>query len=384
MIAGMLFMLSGFLFGGGIAANAESPPGTKYVYDAASGEWTPVESPRPGTPEGDLLRAAQLNSRREYARAKSVLKKWIKSNGTEHPQYGRALVTMADSEIGLRNFGRAHKLMKQFREEYQAHEALDDALQNEFVIAEAFLNGEKRKFLGVRMIPSRDLGVEILDEISTDFPDFRIAELAYKTKADSWFRNDDYRLAEDEYVRLIRKFPRSQWARYSLKRSADSALASFGGIQYDDAALIEADFRYRDYLNKYPVSGEQEGIGLLLQQIHESRGRKELAVGDYYAKVEQPRAANIYYQYVIDHYPDTVAASIAIQRIAGAPDTIDAPKPVSPDESVDAERGEIQKALPIEPDSPAGQSTPPANPEEPPPPPVDVEIIDIDPELIQS
>ena len=45
--------------------------------------------------------------------------------------------------------------------------------------------------------------------------------------------------------------------------------------EFDDAALIEAEERYRDYVALYPGSAEQEGIGLILEDVASQRAAKE-------------------------------------------------------------------------------------------------------------
>ena len=81
----------------------------------------------------------------------------------------------------------------------------------EFVIAEVFLSGTKRKWLGMRIRDGEELGIKILDDIAFNYPDTDLAEKALKTKADHYFQRGDFDLAEDEYASLITSFPRSQW-----------------------------------------------------------------------------------------------------------------------------------------------------------------------------
>ena len=85
-----------------------------------------------------------------------------------------------------------------------------------------------------------------MDEISVDHSDSRLAELAIKTKADHMFRKGDHLMAELEYARLIREHPQSRYHQFALRRGAEAALASYGGVDYDEAALIEAEERYRE------------------------------------------------------------------------------------------------------------------------------------------
>jgi hypothetical protein len=103
--------------------------------------------------------------------------------------------------------------------------------------------------------------------------------------------------------------------RYAQRRSADAALASWGGIEFDDAGLIEAEERFSRYLAQYPGLAEQEGIGQILQQIRGQRAAKEYSIGWYYEKTKHPKAAIFYYRSTSENWPDTVAAAQARERL---------------------------------------------------------------------
>jgi outer membrane protein assembly factor BamD (BamD/ComL family) len=100
-----------------------------------------------------------------------------------------------------------------------------------------------------------------------------------------------------------------------MLRSAEAALASFNGIRFDDAPLIESEERYRNYLASYPRDADQEGVGLVLGRIYAQRAAKELDIARYYERAGHQRAAAFYYQSTVDNWPDTIAAVEAEQRL---------------------------------------------------------------------
>ncbi|MBU0717498.1 MAG: outer membrane protein assembly factor BamD, partial [Planctomycetes bacterium] len=156
----------------------------------------------------------------------------------------------------------------------------------------------------------------ILDDISLNYPDERCAELAVKTKADHLFKEGEYDLAELEYARLLHDFPASRYCQYALRRSAEATLASFAGIDFDDAALIEAEERYRDYQASYRAAAESEGVSLILAEIRERQASKKFSVGRYYERTGYLSSAVFYYRSTVKDWPDTVAATKAKARLA--------------------------------------------------------------------
>ncbi|MCH7870603.1 MAG: outer membrane protein assembly factor BamD [Planctomycetes bacterium] len=198
-----------------------------------------------------------------------------------------------------------------------------EALRLEFVIAESYLKGEKRRWMGLRLLSGKNDAVQILDEISTNYPDSRLAELAIKATADHMFDSGDHKLAEGEYARLLREYPRSRYTEHAMSRSAEAALASYGGVAYDEAQLIEAEERFEDFRRYSPAAADRKGVGAILDSIRESRGEKDFSVAAYYDRTRHFSSAIYYYRLVRRDWPGTIADVKAAERLnlLGAPVT---------------------------------------------------------------
>ncbi len=302
--------------------------------DPDTHEWVAAPTTEPGTPAGDLRIARALLSEDKPRRAKRAAQSWVKTWGADHELYPDAVLLEARARIAYRDYYDAHTVLQEFLNGYAGTAYEEPALELEFVVAEVFLSGVKRKFLGVRMLKADDIGLAILDDIAGNYPGTRLGELATLTKARYYFAQTDFPFAEQEYELLVQNYPRSRYTRPAMLQSARAALASFPGIQFDDAPLIEAEERFSRYLAQYPQSAEQENIGLILTDINETRAAKELSIGDYYDRVGQSQAAAFYYRSTLTHWPDTVAAIHAAERLADRGIAVgDAAAPPPPTES---------------------------------------------------
>jgi hypothetical protein len=298
---------------------AEPPPekSESLEYDATHGVWIEQAPPIPGTGGGDLRLVRTDYGEKRYEQAYQGIRKWLKAYGEAEPLYPEALLLRARIEIALKDHYKAYKHLQEFLNEFGGTPLADEAIDYEFVIADVFLNGTKRKVLGIPLLPGEDIGIRILDELAANHPNTTVAELALKTKADHFFfRKSEFTLAEGEYARLQEQFPRSRYVRYAVRQSADAALASFPGVEFDDAPLVEAESRYRDYVTQYPGVAEQEGVGLILDNIREQRAAKELSIGDYYRKTKHPKAAAFYYRSTVTNWPETIAARQAGRHLS--------------------------------------------------------------------
>ncbi len=285
------------------------------TYETGTREWVEVAPPLPGTNEGDLFLIRDMLRRNDFRRALAATEAFIKKYGPGDALHPDVLVAKADALIGRKDFMVAHETLQAMLGEYGSTAATSDALRLEFVIAESFLSGAKRKLWGMPLLSGEDVALQILGEISAEYPGNRYAELAIKTKADYQFKTGSHALAEQDYNRLMREYPHSRYYQYAMRRAAESALASFAGVWYDDAALVEAAEQFGEYRTAFPSEANQEGIGLVLDSIREMRADKEYLVGRQYETTNHLSSAAFYYQLVRDQWPDSIAATKAATRL---------------------------------------------------------------------
>ncbi len=287
----------------------------KLDYDSSKKVWSELPPPIPGTPEGDLFALRQTLAAKGFRRAGEGAKRWIKKYGKDDPLYPDLLLVRAEADIGLRKFDKAFKSLQEFINQFSGIQQTSEALRLEFIVAEAYLGGAKRRFLGLPLFSGEDRAFQILDEIALDHPDDPLAPLAVKTKADYLFRRGEHDQAEIEYARMQREYPRSRYDPFVMRRAADAALASFGGVEFDEAALIEAHERYSDYRVRYAAAADREGIGLILDNIRELQAEKDYRIGMYYERTDHLSSAVYCYRAVLTDYADSVAAGKAGKRL---------------------------------------------------------------------
>lgn len=297
------------------SATAQPQRARTLIFDGKQDEWTEQPDPQLGTPAGDLHAIRKQIAHGEFQTALKNTDAFGKRFGQSDPMFPHLLIARAEAMIGLRRYDEAYEELQSFLAKFAGMSITLQALRLEFVIAEAYLAGAKRKILGMKLFSGVERALEILDAIASDHPESRIAELAIKTKADYLFATGDHVLAEFEYERLLREYPRSRYHQIALRRSAESALAEFAGIDYDEAPLVNAAERYREYRVAYRGEAQREGVDLILDGIEESRAEKERAIGAYYERIGQTSAALYHYEHVTKNWPDTLAATKTALRL---------------------------------------------------------------------
>ncbi len=312
---------------GSWSARAAEPARVRTLtYDSAQKDWVEIPPPPTGTVDGDLYAVRRLNAEGNHGKALTDVKKFIKEYGKADSSYPEALLAQADAMVGLKQFDKAHAVLQAFLNEFGGMDITTEALRLEFVVADAYLSGVKRRVWGIFRLSGVEEGYKILDQIAADHADSKYAEMAIKAKADHLFRTGDHTLAEIEYARLLRSFPQSRYHAYALRRAADSALASFAGADYDEAALIEAQERFNDYRTRYRAESDRSDVDQVLVAIREMLAEKAYRIGDYYERTDHLSSAVFQYRLVVRQWADSVAGAKAKSRLEllGVAETVDA------------------------------------------------------------
>jgi outer membrane protein assembly factor BamD (BamD/ComL family) len=288
-----------------------------WTYDPKTGEWIEQPPPQPGTENGDLDLARQALAREEFKDAAKRAAAWIKTYGGSAERYPEALYVSATAQLELGDYRAAHDGYKALLNDFPGSVYAERALSAEFRIAEQYLAGQRRKaWGGLLRVRDYEEGIKIMDDIIANHTGTELAELAIKTKADYYFRQGDFELAQDEYARLARDYSRGRYEPYALLRSAQSALASFPGVKFDDAGLIEAEERFRQFEQRYPQIAEAKDVPVVLEQIRTTRAQKEYDTASYYERTHKKSAAAFYYRSTIRNWPGTTWSAQAEARLA--------------------------------------------------------------------
>ncbi|MCZ6815995.1 MAG: outer membrane protein assembly factor BamD, partial [Planctomycetota bacterium] len=138
---------------------------------------------------------------------------------------------------------------------------------------------------------------------------------ALRIKADYHFNAGEFEEAELAYARLARDYPRGQYHRVAMRRSGESALARFPGVEFDDADLLEAEVYFQDFLRRYPTYAADAQVPQTLARIKESRAQKDYTIGRYYERIGKIDAAAYYFRVILEKWPATTWAVKANQRL---------------------------------------------------------------------
>ena len=191
----------------------------------------------------------------------------------------------------------------------------DSALERNFSTATAFLTGEKRIVMKFLKLSSYEEGENIMHSIADRTGDAPIAKRALEAVAKSYETRGKYLDAYEAWADISSRWPTGKLGKDSLLQMAHALHSAYRSPKYDQSSLQSARSYYRNFKLRYPQDKNEYQIDEKINMIDEQLAYKQFKIGEYYDRTNSPQAANIYYQYVIDNWPDSTAAKMATEAM---------------------------------------------------------------------
>ena len=192
------------------------------------------------------------------------------------------------------------------------------ALEREFTIATAYLGGKKKVVLGFIKLSGYSEGVRIMEKI-TDHAglDSQLGIDAALAVARSYQERELYNEAYLKWWEISLEWQTGPVGKEALLGMAHCKQASYNKEPerkrplYDASRLSTAKSCYERFRLLYPEEAKEIGVDQTLREIDEQLACKQLTIGEYYQRVGNKQAANLYYDMVVSDWPGTEAAETA-------------------------------------------------------------------------
>ncbi len=317
-------MFAAFICSGALAQPESAPPDTGRGGAGGAGgagftlspdgSWQRASEPDPDSDAGVMATAARLIAEGEGKRAQKKLNHWIRENKrTDNALLPRAYLLRGDAKLERGNEYDALYDYETVITDFPASDEYIRALQREADIAFAYLDGLKRKFLGLRIDGSRTTGEELLIRVQERLPQSTLAEDAAFRLAEHYYNRGDLRLASEMYSIFRQNYPESPRARQALLGQIFSNVAAFKGPAYDASSLLEARLLIDRYRSRYPADAATSPvINGLDERIDESRAAQMLETAEWYIRTGSEPSGQFTLRRLIRKHPRSSAAQRAL------------------------------------------------------------------------
>ena len=277
-------------------------------------EWQKVADGNNTDLTSAVAEAKQLVATGQRAKAKKAYENIRKNHpelaGGDYDAYVKAELLYAK-----RKFPEAAQAYENMIENYPQSALRQAAMEREYQIGTAFLNGQKRTVLKVFKLNAYEEGTEIMNKIADTAGDAPIAKKSIETLAVSREKRGAYDEAYLAWADAANRWPTGDMGQESLLGMARSLEKDYRGPAFDGKVLISSRSYYSEYIERYPQPAEQMNLTGKIGELDVKLAEKELLIANFYARTGSYTAANLYYQKIIDTWPTDNAAKIAEQKI---------------------------------------------------------------------
>lgn len=242
--------------------------------------------------------------------AKRMLSQWLRENRNRgNPWTPLALLVRGDAKVALDDEYDALYDYEEIARNYPGSPEFVKAAERELEIAVDYIEGKRRKFLGLRITNARRDGEEILVRIAERLPGSQLAERAMLELGAHYRRTGEFGLARDVYGIFLEAFPTSTFYRVVLLARIEATFAQYNGPQYDGSGLIETEELLDVYEAKYPGDLEvQAELDALRVRIDENQGQQLLGMAKVYLLRDEKASARYVLRRLLSDHPRTTAA----------------------------------------------------------------------------
>lgn len=245
-----------------------------------------------------------------------------------------ALLMQAESQFFAENYHKAEQSYAKLVNEYPRNPYLDQIDSRRFEIADYWLKYHSVKPTSFASInfsddkrPWNDTGghgKRVLENLRLDNPIGKLSDDATMRLAVNYFEKADYESAASTFGELRMTYPDSEHQFSAQFLELQSLLLSYLGPDYTDTPLLEAEKRLQGIVRLFPNEASEKQLELreAAAKIKYSKAEREWSSGQFRYLQGENLAAKMYFQKVVEDYPDTPFAEEAnklLTEIEGKP-----------------------------------------------------------------
>ncbi|MCC7266053.1 MAG: outer membrane protein assembly factor BamD [Caulobacteraceae bacterium] len=163
-----------------------------------------------------------------------------------------------------------------------------------------------------------DNAVAYFEEVERQHPYSEWSRRAILMTAFAHYQSNDYAEAIAGADRFIQLYPGNESTPYAFYLKAICYFEQIVDVGRDQAATGQALAALRDVVQRYPNSEYAQDARLKIDMVNDQLAGKEMTVGRYYLRNNQPLAAVGRFRTVIDRYQTTSHTPEALYRLVEA------------------------------------------------------------------
>lgn len=251
---------------------------------------------------------------RDYKRAISEFRKLIK----HYPLSKFASEAQFYLASSYENMGEYYRAFKEYQlviDKYPYTERVEEIIEREYRIANLFYTGQKTKILGLALLPSKDKAIEIFTKVVENAPYGKYADIAQYKLGQCYMDIRDYINAALAFKKIIENYPKSPLVDDAKYQIAMCAANSASGPEYNEEDTDKAIKEFKDFVRRYPDSQMEKEARRFISELENQKAQKNFNIAQFYERQGNIKSAIIYYEEILNKYPDTKLAAKALEKL---------------------------------------------------------------------
>jgi outer membrane protein assembly factor BamD len=200
-------------------------------------------------------------------------------------------------------------------QKYPRSQDFEAALQAQYAIGKAYLDGKRVDIYGVPTLPSMGKAQEMFHKIVTNAPYGKIAPLAQFGIGQALEKSGSITATVNAYQEVVDRYPNSDVAPSAMYQIGYVYFQASRATGYDETAAVRAQEAFEDFLLKFPNSEKVPQAQDNLKILQNRKSNNSYNIARFYDKQKNYKAAYVYYNEVIEQQPDSPDAARAKQRM---------------------------------------------------------------------
>lgn len=299
-------IIAGFIFWGLAVSQSDA----FWIWTPKTGKWVNPKTTVRSSPKEQFEFARNLYEAKSYEEAKREFRKLLKS----YPKAQEAAESqyyLGHIEYAQNNLYEAYKAYQKVIEKYPFSERIQEIIELEYKIGEDFMTGRVRKGALTVENPAIEIFTKIIEN-STYGPFAPLAQYKLGLVLEGLGR---FYEAEEAFNKLITNYPDSEWVSAAKFKIAVCRQAVSRGSDYDQGAAKEAKEKFEEFIREHPDAALSIEAEKNINELRDKEAESNYNIGRFYEKQKDNKSAKVYYNDIINNYPESAQAARALEQL---------------------------------------------------------------------
>lgn len=238
---------------------------------------------------------------------------------TKHYEYSE-YASKAQYHVGLsyENMGKFYIAFQNYQkaiDNFPHIENIDEIIARQFNIGKICASKDNPKIMGTDIMTSYDRAIEIYKKVVDNAPFGKLADEAQFNMGVVLKQSERYDEAIEAFQKILEDYPASQFAEKAKYEVAYCAYKASLKPAYDSEPTDKAIKAFQEFAQNNRDEKLSEDADKTLRRLKDKAAEKSILTARFYESQKHYNSAIVYYQDVIDRFPDSSFVAEAKAKI---------------------------------------------------------------------